>query len=297
MQVGTLCVPLTARSAGERIPRRAWNEGKKCMETIFLKLGGSLITDKTQVETVRADVLARLAAEIAQARRENPALRLVLGHGSGSFGHVAGAKHGTRQGVRDAAGWRGFAEVSDAAARLNRQVLAALLAADVTAVSLAPSASVGCVDGRIHTIASRPVQAALDAGIVPVVYGDVAFDSVRGGTIVSTEEVMMALAEEIRPSWLLLAGETTGVYDESGQVIAAISRANYAEIEAALGGSRGTDVTGGMVSKVQSMLALIDQFPQLSIRIFSGLESGNLVQALLNPAKAGGTCLGVEPRS
>jgi isopentenyl phosphate kinase len=261
------------------------------MDTIFLKLGGSLITDKTQVETVRADVLVRLAEEIAQARQENPALRLLLGHGSGSFGHVAGAKHGTRQGVQDAAGWRGFAEVSDAAARLNRQVLAALLAADVPAVSLQPSASVVCVDGRIYAIASHPVQAALAAGIVPVVYGDVAFDSLRGGTIVSTEEVMMALAGQIRPLWLLLAGETTGVYDESGQVIPAISRANYAEVEAALGGSRGTDVTGGMASKVQSMLALVDQFPQLSIRIFSGLEPGNVGQTLLNPAQAGGTLL------
>ncbi|WP_420643794.1 isopentenyl phosphate kinase [Candidatus Leptofilum sp.] len=265
------------------------------METIFLKLGGSLITDKTKVETVRADVLARLATEIAQARRESPTMQLVLGHGSGSFGHMAAAKRSTRQGVADAEDWRAFAEVSDAAARLNRQVLAALLAEDVPAVSLQPSASVVCVDGRIYAIASHTVQAALAAGLVPVVYGDVAFDSARGGTIVSTEEVMMALAGEIRPSWLLLAGETTGVFDKSEQVIPAISRANYAEIEAALGGSRGTDVTGGMASKVQSMLNLVDQFPQLSIRIFSGLEPGNLVQTLLHPAQAGGTRLGLTP--
>ncbi len=258
---------------------------------IFLKLGGSLITDKTKVEQVRQQVLARLAAEIAQARQENPALRLVLGHGSGSFGHVAAAKHGTRQGVTDAAGWLGFAEVSDAAARLNRQVLGALLAAGVPAVSLSPSASVECADGRIQTIAAHPIKAALQAGLVPVVYGDVAFDTVRGGTIVSTEEVMMALAGEIRPSWLLLAGETPGVFDEAGQVIPAISRASYAEIETALGGSRGTDVTGGMASKVQSMLVLVEQFPQLSIRIFSGLEPGKLAQTLFNPAEANGTLL------
>ncbi|WP_420631957.1 isopentenyl phosphate kinase [Candidatus Leptofilum sp.] len=266
------------------------------METLFLKLGGSLITDKTQIETIRADVLTRLAAEIAQARRENSALRLVLGHGSGSFGHVAAAKRSTRQGVSDEADWRAFAAVSDTAARLNRQVLAALLAADVPAVSLQPSASVVCVDGRIQTIASQPVQSALEAGIVPVVYGDVAFDSVRGGTIVSTEEVMMALAVEIRPSWLLLAGETVGVYDQTGQVIPTINRANYAEIETALGGSRGIDVTGGMASKVQSMLALVDHFPQLSIRIFSGLEPGNLVGTLLNPDSTRGTRLGLQPR-
>jgi len=261
------------------------------MEIIFLKLGGSLITDKTKVERVRHDVLLRLVDEIAQARHENPALRLVLGQGSGSFGHVAAARHGTRQGVWDAAGWRGFAEVSDAAARLNRMVLTELMLAGIPAVSLSPSASVRCEDGRIQSIATYPVQAALEAGLVPVVYGDVAFDSVRGGTIVSTEEVMMALVGEIRPSWLLLAGETTGVYDLEEQVIPLINRANYAEIEAALGGSRGTDVTGGMASKVQSMLDLVEQFPQMSIRIFSGLEPGNLAHTLLNPAEAGGTLL------
>ena len=261
------------------------------MDTIFLKLGGSLITDKTKVESVRGDVLARVAAEIAQAQQENPRQRLVLGHGSGSFGHVAAARRGTRQGVSDAEDWRGFVEVSDAAARLNRLVVAALLAAGVSAVSLQPSASVMCVDGRIQTIAAEQVQAALVAGLVPVVYGDVAFDTVRGGTIVSTEEVMMALAEEIRPSWLLLAGETEGVFDLSGQVIPAISHKNYTEIETALGGSRGTDVTGGMASKVQGMLALVAEFPQMSIRIFSGLEPNNLAQTLLNPAQAGGTLL------
>ena len=261
------------------------------LDTLFLKLGGSLITDKTKIESVRADVLARLAAEIAQARRENPALQLVLGHGSGSFGHVAAAKRGTRQGVSDAEDWRGFAEVSDAASRLNRLVLAELLSADVPAVSLSPSASVMCGDGRIQQIATQNVQAALAAGLVPVVYGDVAFDTVRGGTIVSTEEVMMSLAGKIRPSWLLLAGETAGVFNSAGQVIPTISRANYAEIEAALGGSRGTDVTGGMANKVQSMLALVEQYPQMAIRIFSGLEPNNLTQTLLNPGQASGTLL------
>ena len=261
------------------------------MDTLFLKLGGSLITDKTKVESIRGDVLARLAAEIGQARQENSAMRLVLGHGSGSFGHMAAARRGTRQGVSDAEDWRGFVEVSDAAARLNRLVLAALLAADVPAVSLPPSASVLCEDGRIQTIAAQNVQAALAARLVPVVYGDVAFDTIRGGTIVSTEEVMMALAGAIRPSWLLLAGETPGVFDLAGQVIPAISHKNFSEIEQALGGSRGTDVTGGMATKVQSMLALIEQFPQLSIRIFSGLESDRLARTLLDPAQAGGTLL------
>lgn len=261
-------------------------------ELLFLKLGGSLITDKTGMEAARVDVLARLAQEIAQARAARPDLPLVLGHGSGSFGHVAGARHGTRQGVHTAGQWLGFAEVSAAALRLNRLVVEALLAADVPAMSFAPSASVQCVDGRITTIALHPIEQALQAGLLPVTHGDVAFDAARGGTIVSTEEVMMALAGAgLRPSWLLLAGETEGVYDLDGRVIPHISAATLPQVKAALGGSRGADVTGGMASKVQSMLDLTAQFPSLSVRIFSGLQPGTLYQTLCQPDAATGTTI------
>jgi isopentenyl phosphate kinase len=54
---------------------------------VFLKLGGSLITDKNQAHTARLDVLERMAFEIAAARAQDQDLKIVLGHGSGSFGH------------------------------------------------------------------------------------------------------------------------------------------------------------------------------------------------------------------
>jgi isopentenyl phosphate kinase len=57
------------------------------MELVFLKLGGSLITDKDTPRSPRRDVLARLAAEILYAHRQRPQMQLVIGHGSGSFGH------------------------------------------------------------------------------------------------------------------------------------------------------------------------------------------------------------------
>jgi isopentenyl phosphate kinase len=258
-------------------------------QPIFLKLGGSLITDKTGVEVVRGDVVVRLAHEIAAARAQNPDTQLVLGHGSGSFGHVAGAERGTRQGVSSDADWQGFARVSDAASRLNRIVVRELLEAGVTAVSLQPSASAICRDGQIIALAHEPVRRALDAGMVPVVFGDVAFDTVRNGTIISTEEVLMFLATKIRPSWFLLAGETAGVLDEAGQVLPLISGENYLQIATAIGGSRGTDVTGGMAGKVRSMLDFVEDNPSSRVRIFSGLENEKLKEVLLRPEGSAGT--------
>jgi len=262
---------------------------------IFLKLGGSLITDKTKPETIREDVLHRVAQEIATAKRGNPQLRLVLGHGSGSFGHVAAAQYGTRQGVQSGADWYGFTAVSDAALRLNRAVTNALFQAGISAISLSPSASAVCTNGRLHTLNTHTMQQALAHDLVPVIHGDVAFDTAIGSTIVSTEEVMVCLAPTLKPNWLLLAGETDGVYDLQKQTIPHISQQNLPEIQRALGGSRGTDVTGGMASKVASMLALTQAQEGLRVRVFSGLQSGNVQQLLQNQSTAKqaiGTVLG-----
>ena len=93
------------------------------MQTVFLKLGGSLITDKRVAETPRLDVITRLARELAEVRKASPDLRLVIGHGSGSFGHVHAQRYATRSAVVSAEQWYGFAVTADAAARLNRIVV------------------------------------------------------------------------------------------------------------------------------------------------------------------------------
>ena len=256
---------------------------------IFLKLGGSLLTDKTGFEQIRADVLSRVASEIAEAKAENPNLRLVLGHGSGSFGHTHASQHGTRKGVSTAGEWAGFAAVSDSALRLNRIVVKALLDADIAAVSLSPSASVVVNDGKVQYLAIDPLVSALDVGLVPVIHGDVAFDTVRGGTILSTEEVMGYLVPKLKPQTILLAGETAGVYDNAGEVIPRITPENFADIKSALGGSRGADVTGGMAAKVQDVLDLAVSRPGMQIQIFGGLEAGVIKALLCDPKTRSGT--------
>jgi len=161
---------------------------------IFLKLGGSLITEKSKPETPRPEALRRLAAEVAEALRQDPGLRLLIGHGSGSFGHPAAARHGTHRGAAESPAWRGFAEVWAAAGRLNRLVVDALREAGVPVLGFPPSASTICESGAILEMAVEPIERALEAGLVPLVAGDVAFDRALGSTIVSTEKVFAFLA-------------------------------------------------------------------------------------------------------
>lgn len=265
------------------------------VDTAFLKLGGSLLTDKRHAETPRTDVIERLAAEIAQARQERPGMRLILGHGSGSFGHVYGRRYGTRQGVRTAEEWYGFAATADAAARLNRIVVNALLDAGVPAWGVQPSAALCCEDGHIVAGPETAVSAALQRGLLPVVYGDVALDSKRGGTIASTEEIFEWLAVHFPPNWLVLAGEVDGIYTADPQIepaarrIAEIRPDTLAAIEAGLGASHGIDVTGGMLAKVQQALGMVAAHPGLDVIVCSGLMPGAVRAALVDPASAPGT--------
>jgi isopentenyl phosphate kinase len=228
-------------------------------------------------------VLARLAAEIAAARSQQPNLALIIGHGSGSFGHTPARTYGTRLGVKTPEQWLGFAEVWKQARALNEIVVAALASAGLPVIAFPPSASVVANDGSVLHWSLEPIQAALNAGLVPLVNGDVIIDRVRGGTILSTEELFLHLASYLRPKRILFAGLEPGVWADfpaRTRLVETITPANFASIRAQIGGSASIDVTGGMIQKVESMLALAENLPGFEALIFSGIEAGTLQSAL-----------------
>jgi isopentenyl phosphate kinase len=272
-------------------------------ELVLLKLGGSLITDKDRPFTPRLDKLAELAGEIASCWNSTPNLRLVLGHGSGSFGHAAAKQHGTRDGVtaplapsghsphlRSKWGeteggdyWKGFTEVWYQASQLNRFVMDALRAAGLPAVALAPISAVTARDMQVARWDLGPLRAALEAGLLPVIYGDVIFDEARGGTILSTEDLFAYLARELRPERILLAGLEAGVWEDfpaRTRLVNEIRLASYEKMREGISGSASVDVTGGMAAKVGQMFGLLRDAPGLTVQIFSAEESGNLARAL-----------------
>jgi isopentenyl phosphate kinase len=252
---------------------------------IFLKLGGSLITDKSRPETARLDVLARLAEEIAEARAARPEMRLLLGHGSGSFGHPEAARHGTRAGARTPEDWLGFQQVWWSAHRLNRHVMDALLEAGLPALSFPPSSGALCEAGELTELPVEPIARSLEAGLLPVVQGDVAFDRRWGATVVSTEQVMGYLARQLKPERVLLAGDEEGVHAQfppQGPALEVLRRRDLPALS--LSAASGPDVTGGMAEKVAWALGIAADLPGAVVRIFSGSNPGNLGAVLKGAA-------------
>ena len=250
---------------------------------IFLKLGGSLITDKHTPRTPRQDIIDRIAGEIASSLQNNPDLRILLGHGSGSFGHTSGKKYGTRNGVQSNDEWMGFTEVWHDAARLNQIVVDALIRVGIPTIVFPPSSGVTAKNQRVSSWDIFPIKNAIKNSLLPIVYGDVVFDETIGGTILSTEELFLHLAAELTPDRILLAGNDPGVwedYPDCNHLIPKITPSDLPNLEGKLGDSNAPDVTGGMEAKVKQMLQLVDKNPTLEILIFSGEEPGSIAAVL-----------------
>lgn len=261
---------------------------------VLLKLGGALLTDKRGDEAVRADVLERLAAEIAGWWGAGGG-RLVIAHGSGSFAHVAAQRTGFLDDPADPAA---FAAVAASAARLHRRVVDALVHAGLPAVGVPGGALATLDDGRIVEVRADLVADMLRAGLLPVTYGDAALDRARGGGIASTEPLLVALAEAFGATRLVFATDVDGVYDRDPNAhrdarrVDRLSVAEAADVD--LGGARhgATDVTGGMDAKVGAALALIGRHSDVTVRILSGFRPGAVALALADDPAAGGTLVG-----
>lgn len=247
------------------------------MEVVLLKLGGSLITEKSQRETARPEVIARLAEEIARAAARIPE-RLVLGHGSGSFGHVAAQEHGIATGLSSPAQLHGISRTQERAAALHREVVGELLAAGLAPFSIAPSSCL-VFKNRQPDLSLKPLLLALKNGLLPVVYGDVVMDLDQGVSICSTERMLEILAHRLPVRRALWLGETDGVYDAEGRTISRLSSDDFQEVLKSIGSPAGTDVTGGMRHRLETALALT----RLGVRslLLNGLTPGLLERALL----------------
>ena len=255
-------------------------------ELLFVKLGGSLITDKARPYTVRQDVLDRLCKELRSARACR-SLSVVLGHGAGSFAHVSASEHQTHRGLDGPGGWRGFCEVNHDAQRLNAMVREALSRAGEMTVTCQPSASCLLRHGRVVRYNLEPIRRLLVAGVVPLVHGDACVDEEQGFSIASTEELFRYLAAELRPARVILVGKVDGVLDGDGSVIPEITPATLPQIEGALRASDGVaDVTGGMLQKVRLALEL-----GAPTEIINGLVPGLLTRTLDGERGLGTTVL------
>lgn len=229
---------------------------------VLVKLGGSLITDKNKPNTPRLKVINRLGDEIKRALSSNKQLRMVLAHGGGSFPHVPAKKYGTAGGFDDEKGKLGACITADKAAEINRIVIKELLKVNLPVAAIAPSSIFGASGGKLKRGYFNSIGVLLDKGIIPVLYGDVIWD-VRKGCCIFSGEVSLGITAKYllkrgyKIKRIIQAGIEDGVYEwDSKKLIGKITPRQFIRLKRQIKGSGATDVTGGMLHKVEESLKM-----------------------------------------
>ena len=101
----------------------------------LIKLGGSVITQKSKKQHFNQHIMDQLATEIQKANTP-----LILIHGAGSFGHITAQEYALNDGFKTLSQLKGFAITHATVQQLNSYVLASLHEHNIPAVSLPPHA-------------------------------------------------------------------------------------------------------------------------------------------------------------
>jgi isopentenyl phosphate kinase len=220
------------------------------MDLVIVKLGGSILTKKEGYKEENRASIARLAKGIADVYGK---CRLVLVHGAGSFGHAPVVRHGINEGVRTDAQKVGFADTHLAVSQLSNMVVEELVKNGVPAISMPPAVICRQDNKAIKEFGIGQIKAFLDAGYLPIVYGDIVLDDSMGGSVVSGDRLMAALAKGLGAKRMVFISDVEGIYVD-GKVFPSITKANIESIRGHLGLSGKTDVTGGMYGKVKEIM-------------------------------------------
>lgn len=218
-------------------------------DAVILKLGGSVITDKSGGCVIDHARLREIAGRIAR----NPQA-LVLVHGAGSCGHPEARLYRIDDGL-DGENVSGVYHTHAAVSRLNAAVVDALRGAGVEAIGVHPLALALAEGGRLVSFETRHIAEMIRHGIVPVLHGDVVMDRLKGACIVSGDQLVTRLAAALGSRRVGLATDVAGVLQD-GSVVPRIDRGIAETLE--ISGSGNTDVTGGMRGKIEELLVLAD---------------------------------------
>ncbi|MEO3993893.1 MAG: isopentenyl phosphate kinase [Desulfurococcaceae archaeon TW002] len=244
------------------------------MSTV-VKLGGSVITRKSEPLSARSDTISRLAEEISNFLHKNKKHSLVLVHGGGSFGHLLVRECLKKIGYINT---QCFARVAFYMDLLNHLIIEALLASEIPAVRITPRSICWGVDyGRCDF---SVVGKLMSSGIVPVLYGDVILSSSES-KVLSGDDIVWYLTKSLGLKKVIFVTDVNGVYDKDPKHhkdARVLSNIHVSEVLKEASFWEVPDVTGGMLNKLRKSLSL--DIRDVKIYVINGFVPGNLLNAL-----------------
>ncbi len=226
-------------------------------DPIIIKLGGSVITDKSAKNVPKLGKISEIADAISSLSGE-----LILIHGAGSFAHPIVLEHRLQEGLSSKEQLKGFVEAKYQLLELQRILIREFQSRDVMVAPIMPSSCIVASDGRISAFNLAPIRKFMELGLMPLLHGDLVPDRKRGLSVVSGDQLALHLAERMRARMVIFGCDVDGLFDRDprddpdAKLIPLVTPSNYEEALRAAGGSGGSDVTGGMRGKVLESIRL-----------------------------------------
>ena len=217
-----------------------------------VKIGGSVITDKSKKYFFKQKVMKRLSFEIKKADKE-----IILVHGAGSFGHILAKKYLLNQGFKNNRQLQGFSLTHAMVQKLNSLVLKELHDSGISAVSIAPHSILKLNDCKPIEMDYQIFKDYLKLGFTPLTFGDVVLDKKLGFSICSGDLLLHMLATYFKPEKVIFIIDEDGLYTSIPKIdknAEFIEKSNINQLEAlTTKPNTHDDVTKGMEGKIETI--------------------------------------------
>ena len=218
----------------------------------ILKIGGSVITDKTKECSFRKQVMDNLAKSIKKANKQ-----IILIHGAGSFGHIQAKKYRLNEGFSKQEQLHGFAVTHEMVQSLNSMVLKSLQNNGIPAVSISPHSVLKLNNHKLAYMNYNVFEEYLKKKFTPVTFGDVVLDKKLSFSICSGDILAMALTNHFKPEKVVFAIDEDGLYTSNPKInknAKLIESTTIDELKKfRTFADTHADVTGGMGGKIATI--------------------------------------------
>jgi len=218
----------------------------------IIKLGGSVITDKTKECYFKEKTMNNLAKNIKKANKET-----IIVHGAGSFGHILAKKYKLDQGYQNPGQIKGFTLTHEKVQTLNSLVLKSLHKHEIHAVSISPHSIVKLNNYELEKMDFKIFEEYLQKKFTPVTFGDVVLDRKLGFSICSGDLLVQELAKQFKPKRVIFVIDEDGLYTANPKIdkkAELIEKTTISELESlSTFADKHADVTGGMKGKINTI--------------------------------------------
>lgn len=217
------------------------------MNTILIKIGGSVITRQGK-DPIDLTTIRKLARQLRSCKD-----KIILVHGTGHIGKPPALKYGyTETQILPSTESQAALQIRNSIQKLTMCITNALIEHDIPAIAIDNTHFAGyfektwCknqVADLIHTLTENKIIPVFSGNFLPLQNG-----SYR---VLSSDELVLAIARLVRPERVIFLSNVDGVLDVNNQLIPVFKRAMLKTIQ-----DNEYDVSGGMRTKVKTALKL-----------------------------------------